>query len=135
MRTTIIIFTAVFIAYLMKQLSIPGGIVLVFGVFIVFYGIPTSMSVHGQKRFCDRIKLWMEQNGIASEYASLQTHMLTKGKLGWKASDIQLIFSLRHEGLEYWFACGSWWFGVYNKEISIYQYADNKLNFVQKISA
>jgi hypothetical protein len=62
--------------------------------------------------------------------------MLTKGKLKWKVSDVQLVFSIRNsEEEEFWFSCGSWLFGTFSNDIKVYKVMGKELSIVDTLKA
>jgi hypothetical protein len=129
----IAICTAIIVAAasIASSLAIP----IALSLYILIQVAPNYLRAVKAQRFERRIERWMIDKGIVLKYVGPERRYFTRGKLRKYASTAQLIFSLKNGEMEYWFACGSWWFGAYSNRISIYEANQDAVVLKEKIYA
>ncbi|TLM73429.1 hypothetical protein ACONUD_02730 [Microbulbifer harenosus] len=135
MRVLLILLATLAMALFINKWAGGYGGTFMLLVLLISLGIPYPLSAFKSARYKRRINKWLEQAGLQLKNVEPRAHRFRSGKLFWKSTDAQLVFSVKSGNSEYWFACGSWWLGVYSNKISIYQYIDRKLVFFERISA
>lgn len=109
------------------------ALLIALSLFAFVHIIPNYLQIAKAERFQLRIEQWMTDNGIMFKYVAPERRYFTRGILSKYASPAQLIFSLKNGDMEYWFACGSWWFGAYSNQISVYEANQGAIVLKEKI--
>ena len=107
-----------------------GGISIV--VLIV---MPTVFNFFEKEIYSNRIVSWLSSSTSNFVPSQLKMHNFSNGRLRFKVSDAQMVYSYNGSETEFWFACGHWWLGAFKRQISVYSVQNNELSFVEKINA
>ena len=131
MRFILLVSLLIVIGFGAKPFYTPApAIVMPIGFILLFFGpiFTTMIKLNRYKAACIT---WLKNKGHNYNNIEPQPHMLFKGKLRWKVSDAQLVFSIKNcENEEYWFACGSWLMGTFVNKIRVFQNVNGKLSHV-----
>jgi len=134
MRIILIFLVCLSLGKGVEALGYSNGFSFTFFSLAVFVFLPiivTLLRLRTFQRACNR---WLKDNGYIYTQLSPEPHMLSKGRLRWKVSDAQLVFSIRNkEDEEFWFSCGSWLFGAITNKVKIYKAMGDKLFIVDTL--
>lgn len=108
-----------------------------FGVIsiIVLLVMPRIFNLFEKEMYANRIGSWLSSSTPNFVQSQLKMHNFSNGKLRFKVSDAQMVYSYSGNETEYWFACGHWWLGSFKRQISVYSVQNNELSFVEKFNA
>ncbi|OZG75031.1 hypothetical protein BTA51_01110 [Hahella sp. CCB-MM4] len=128
MRFFLIVCILISMVFCLKRIEIEVPAMVILTGFIVILQGPYVVGFIRRNEIKARCKNWLTEQGYQYKYVDLNAHMLSKGRLRWRASDAQLIFSIKNcEEEEFWFACGNWWLGTYIGGIKVYQVRHGKI--------
>lgn len=99
------------------------GFNVAFFMLIFFIIVPTIIQSIFRRRYFRRIEEWVVSNGVKID--SLAWCYFLNNKLFFKKSHVQLVCKSVGEGKQFWFLCGSWFWGGFLQNIYIYQVDEN----------
>ena len=135
MRSLIVLGLIVSTGLLINQLfGAYGDIFAIVAIFLLLI-MARTFGPFKREKYAKHISHWLASNGVESSNVEPKSHMFFNGKLFFKASDAQLVFSYKDNSTEYWFACGGWWLGSYQNKLTVYRYTDNQLKLLETQNA
>lgn len=118
MQTLIIIISSVLIGKVIAIYNYNLGFNLAQLLLFVFLLVPNLLSSTKKKHFRGKIEKYLRREGVDAVYLKNES-FLNKFKRIF-TSHVQIVFYLETPNRKK-FVCGSWLFGVYNRNIEIYE--------------
>ncbi|MFV1922239.1 MAG: hypothetical protein ACMZ63_06525 [Methylotenera sp.] len=135
MRSILLLVLIVLTGQAINGMSPDAG--FYFGVISIFVLLimPRIFNIFEKEMYSKCICSWLSTRTSDFSQSQLKMHNFSNGKLRFKVSDAQMVYSYNGNATEYWFACGHWWLGSFKRQISVYSVNNNELSFVEKFNA